>query len=1011
MELSSIPREPLLHILEHLNDDELYILPHLCRRLNQLAIPILLRRQGVSITNTKAAIVRITLSEQRRTLSALRTAFFITSIIRLSCKFTPKDKENPGPETFRNDLREVVSLITRPIPVGFQVLHVELEGAYTFTSPSEERHLCDELFIRPKPCQSMRVSDENGDTRVYCHDPHAPPGALFQRMQALQLSTRLKLSCWGHRSRSSNRHPSFTLNTYQLYHHRQLLPDNLPRTLTALRTVVFLSLQWSGIWGAAWSDILPRIAAAATELRTVAVDPTGIYLYDLVKFISSLPKIEHLLVRSPNDLRGYHEKQLTVSTPPKLPLLTYLSADLAYLPVLLAGNLPKLRDLYILAPIRRGTIFSPNSEKILTEVVSRLEQRDNLWSLEIHLSAFLPDVHAISRNLDDFFRSAVGLGTRSPYAAITDLKIFGVTPLRTRQDYEAFAQVLSQWLRRFPGAQKLSLSGESCIEPSVYPIFLFLHAIHTQAPNIWSVVIQDTFYNVVKTMTEHERTVVPTTRSPTRKLGDLDEDIFYVIFHYLETQELYPLSTLSRNLRAWVLPVYLWRRGYQKPTTAIAVSLTNHTMESLTDLSALILSPIQSISSLSFRISPMARLFVVFEFLRRLLRLVRKLSTIEVVTLDLGVRPYNLMPEPARESAKVVWTELLVSIMNAISEKAKAFNATGQGVFGSLTLPCLGNILDQGPDLPKDRVPPPMKRTLTGFDIECDILRLPALRDWFAVALKDNTKVTRLSLSRLTHVEIPFIEEAACSLPMLRALKMEGYDVLPEDILYILSRFPLLSSLSLEECNYFDPRTMRPGPVIGRKPQLSHLRDLAAPVEYIVFLLERADALPALENIKVTTIAYLGAMFVTNALKTLQTLNDCLDRLHSRGRFPTLAITTGIKPYMQVRGFTDGGWEVIARSTTTLHMEIENGWGIDVLLTTGTFRRFLRPWIGLQHLVMKSSSFPEESGSLEKIVTHLRSAKLCPNLRTVATQTWNGTGYELQLTEVPVRNDSMVSGG
>ncbi|KAF8079274.1 hypothetical protein FPV67DRAFT_1468194 [Lyophyllum atratum] len=343
---------------------------------------------------------------------------------------------------------------------------------------------------------------------------------------------------------------------------------------------------------------------------------------------------------------------------------------------------------------------------------------------------------------------------------------------------------------------------------------------------------------------------------------------------------------------------------------------------------------------------------------------------------------------------------MILSVLNTIARKSTTLSVRGTGVFSFLTLLQLKGDPFQRLDSPKSTAMSP-KHTLSALMIEADIMRLAVFRDWITAVLKDNKTVTCLWLSGVCYVDTYWVPHAINSLPMLTELRIYGSNVLPEEILNAIAQFPLLTHLLLDGCNWKDNQSMKLGVVMGTNPHMPLLRALIAPVEYVAFFLERADALPCLENLTVSIKPSSGPLFVEDTLRSLRYLADRIDRLHrSRSNFPSLSFLARLP--MHLGYMTSVGWEVIPQLTTELIFKVMANFNSFDTSAAEYLRRWLPTWVGLQRLRFEFEG--DEAQLLESVLADLQFAELCPTLRQVVLSGPNGRTHNLGSSPMGVKD-------
>jgi hypothetical protein len=441
--------------------------------------------------------------------------------------------------------------------------------------------------------------------------------------------------------------------------------------------------------------------------------------------------------------------------------------------------------------------------------------------------------------------------------ALTCVDFFSTSRAALRDpNNDLLTLIIPQWLAVFfPGLVQLTFSESGTRINFSGRLYPFLHAIHTQCPRMQTVTLDGESYDVSSFFSEVE--IAPPSAGGLQ-LPDLPDDIFYVIFKHLAPTDIYTLSTLCRRLSLLAIPAYLSRRCTPDSGAGWRLSIRRRNAQAaFTDLSALRrLSSVTSIQCLTINIFTTGSLFIAFNYLQRLQRLITGLPAVEEVRLHFSLT----------SSARIVvddifmerWEMVLGPLLDAIVEKS----CVSLTIIGCQYFRCMHNLPSVYHPMPPEvwrssRLPIP-PNVQYSFKLDSDIfLRSPLLK-WVMSTVK-RLPTTSLCMTRVSSDTFTSIWHIVESLPGLTHLHLAGRPDFADqpwlcweatDVLAVIDKLPLLVSLSLGPF-----LSIAVGEVQSRDtiPQLLHLEMLSAQGEFITLLMQSRDGLPLLRSLTVIT--------------------------------------------------------------------------------------------------------------------------------------------------------------
>ncbi|GLB38999.1 hypothetical protein LshimejAT787_0601610 [Lyophyllum shimeji] len=524
-------------------------------------------------------------------------------------------------------------------------------------------------------------------------------------------------------------------------------------------------------------------------------------------------------------------------------------------PLLAGGNeraLPSLHSLELVLPLE--LYFLKTYKSILSQVVVALEanlRTDSIMpSLIVNFDTeFLwsPIEDCMRYTLDEYLMTAVG--SKTVFELPEEMVITGFSSARFSS--EVVFVLLPRWLGLFKGLKYLTFSSMG-VKPPIYAPARIIRAIHKHCPYIETVTIKGTRHDVTRLL--KEKGPILAAAGQNKKLAD---DVCNFGEHSVSI-------TVQRE-----------KKG---------------ALEVLTDLSSLRpRSAAQPIEHISCRLpSAPCHRFIIYEFFQQFHQVILSLPSVNSVTLDLtGASFIPLTVKSASETCRIHWTVLVISLLQAICARSCTTLTVHGGAFLSeLTLPPPppppllpsadddGNDSDDGndhrsrpqrPQPPWYPLPPPPSQTtahLERLELDSVALSTSPIRYWLYHSIQEQPSGKPLSHLLISHtpsrptpaltLEVPALAHAvfsdltaltlACPAPRATStLTLTTTTLnphadpnaalpLPAYIPAILHALPQLTTLELDG-------TCPAQPIAARPPTMARLKQLAAPAEYIAWLL------------------------------------------------------------------------------------------------------------------------------------------------------------------------------
>ncbi|KAJ7664026.1 hypothetical protein DFH06DRAFT_338083 [Mycena polygramma] len=851
-------------ILQFLEDPELYDLSMTSARMHKPALSMLLCRRGIP---NPADSVDLSLGDTSNTLQVLRVALFLPSIKRLSLRFSPGI--NPGSmvapfppltlgqlqataddlqtEMRRLDrfLRKLESVrditLTLPGSLEWNLRDVTLERGDTsdifswspvvyFLQEIVEKH-CTSLKVMQSPfwTQSRSVARPTNGTSL-----RSIPN-LYKKITKRKLEPHLTaLARWDGVKYRPRKHPPIDTSRITHFHIEStvlLFPGAAGWTFSVLKSSPIVSLRLSGLsidrWD--WDLISSKLVHAVPNLLELDIDDREIEPDCLIWMLNRLSKLTALRVGPRMSVYLTYPRIFPSFGSWYLPAfrsLVKLSAPACYVSLFLMRRnpLPALTSLEI-PSIDISQIATHHHKAMyihLPMIARRLRDLNHVLSpLPVTISlgwrssgTFAP----LSRHVDSSL--ALESQTLDSLREITHVVL---------EEFDCLiaTELICRWLRLFPALQHVQWDGSRRTPAvTIASIPHLAREISRACPTIETLTAQGVPYRISD--------VVPSAIHEDTEISGfllLPTEVLLMIFDPL-LEELFSLSLLCRRLHFLALPLFLERNSITHPSETTLVNMS--TMQGAVVVRALTIALfIPSIKHL-ICVFPSAYIYRCLDSIRRVGRLVKRLTRLENLTLDFApnICLGNYMWDVY--SASRQWQACygaLHDLLSAVEDKSCP------------SLSILGFPAPVASEPPA--LPPPKIRSITDLSIDMD--RSKPFSSWIFQAVQHSLIASlELTITPDTNVEdVPAFPET------LMTLSLTGEYAPRAWVVEYLEKHPGLKILSLA-CGLSRHRHTTGFPEPTRRLRLDHLVNLTAPISYLSHFLHADDPFPALEHLKIS---------------------------------------------------------------------------------------------------------------------------------------------------------------
>ncbi|KAJ6530867.1 hypothetical protein DFH09DRAFT_1184015 [Mycena vulgaris] len=935
--LSSLSDSNTRYIFQFLEDAELYDLSMTSPRMHKLALSVLLARRNIA-NPLDSAVIR--LGDQSNTVQVLRIALFVPSIKHLSIWFSPGVPQWVWPpfppltleqleETATDLFREMVQLrrllkklksvdeITLILPgsLEWNLRNVNLERGSTSDVFSWSPILLCLQEILEKQCISFGVEA----SPFWMHAPLLPRPdntsghrllrKLLKRRRATDMSA---LARWDgskyrpHKSpviHASNHITTFSITTTLLF-----FPGCAGWTFSVLKRSPIVTLHISGlnISRSDWDQVASKLASAVPNLVELDFDDRQISPDCLMWMLNRLSRLTTLTIGRHMSVYLTHPRIFPPFSAwylPEFRCLTKLSAHTSYvslflmrrnpLPALTVLTLPPI-DIYDITTIDHKPfhIHIPGIIRRLRDINHGLSPLPMTISMDGHFSV-------LSRHID----TSLGLdpGALDSLRGITHLVLEGFNSFMD-------AQCLSRWLRLFPSLRSVSwqdLDNERAARANISHL---AREISRACPTVEVITAQGVRYNLASIFIPVEmlgKAVLP--------FCDLPTEVLLLMFDFLNA-ELFWLSLVCRRLHFLALPIFLTRNFIADPCEVALLDIGAMYDPDLVMRALTVALFVPSIKHLVFRFPNPVYIYQHLRSIQRATRLIRKLATVEKISLDFAYNNYRLGPVGQWGGAYKghrIW-EACYSALSDLLNQVHAKLCTSLTVVGS---PATG-----APSVVFIPIPPTAHiSSITTLSVDVD--HSAASYSWWIFMALRHSPITSLHLTVTDSTNLEYIAAASSA---LEVLSIAGHYAPVKGILEYLAKCPRVTTLTLGPALSRDA-SLATLEIEGPRLHLDNLVDLAAPVSYSSYLFHACEHFPALERLRV---------FVDGPEDVGWSLTSLIESV--RERYPSLpaitleimtpAYTASVHRSLTSTSFLGGKWMHAARHIAGLAVQWHPDW-------------------------------------------------------------------------------------
>lgn len=809
-------------IFAHFGDVELHAFSQLCHRTHQLALALYFSRHGISdpVENSEVDLRYSKYSEEGQfdVLCALQIALFVPSIRRLSIFFSETKQLKRYIEKWVSDsetslldpIREPPTLTLSSLQATMERLCGEIRRCHkllekltsvnevTITFPGSLRWNLEEVLrehdddivecspihdfltlVVEKSCSSLRVRG--------AYFPRPAPLPTVQKRKP-QGKNRGKYSYPGTKHALPPSWQALTrsrLTTFHIDSPILLFSMSVQWTLSVIQWSEITSLRLSYLrlsWGA-WVQFTSSVTTAVPELTELALVHCTIFPARIMWLVDHLPNLTSLSIINTDSGEIFLTYPRIITTFsrwifPTYQNLTTLSAPHSYVSAVLAYSdpPPRLKSLKLL-PCHVSHIDKQCKHIFvhMPRIIHHLRERNNTIKPHLVIS-FGWNERSMFNNID----SSLSMDAEAKYALITITHLILETydPL-----VECFGpwtlSVFPRWLAMFPSLQCVSWSGTSPGN-DMENFYRLIRAFSLACPHVETVTVNEEQYTSAVILASMARC---TDSDQGVGFLDLPTDVLLTIFEFLSS-ELFNLSLLCRRLHFLALPIFLSQKGIPDPCTTSRVYVGYGTPE-VDALSGLTISLfVPSIKLLSCSFCGPSYLYLHLDRIRRLTRLIKRLTSVELVSLTFSRNYYR--PQVSSPTARDrLWEQCyshLADLFRAITEKSCTFLLV-KGPPGPveswsysppIPLPCLPSI----ERLSLMECGLPYAKWIFSALKSCRITRLkiagpPDSADW-PESMNDIVPVDVLDLSLYGYDNASDVLKFLCKRPILTSLKLHG---------------------------------------------------------------------------------------------------------------------------------------------------------------------------------------------------------------------------------------------
>ncbi|KAJ6530874.1 hypothetical protein DFH09DRAFT_1184033 [Mycena vulgaris] len=933
--LSSLSDSNTRYIFQFLEDAELYDLSMTSPRMHKLALSVLLARRNIANPLDSAVIH---LGDQSNTVQVLRIALFVPSIKQLSIWFSPgvtqwdlppfppltvEQLEKTATDLFREmvQLRRLlqklksVDEITLILPgsLEWNLRDVNLERGSTSDVFSWSPVLFCLQEILAKQCISFGVEASPFWMHALLPRPDNASGhhllrKLLKRRRAMDMSALARWDGSKYRPHKSpvihagNHITTFSITTTLLF-----FPGCAGWTFSVLKRSPIVTLHISGlnISRSDWDQVASKLAGAVPNLVELDFDDRQISSDCLMWMLNRLSRLTTLTIGRYMSVYLTHPRIFPPFSAwylPEFRCLTKLSAHTSYVSLFLMRRnpLPALTDL-TLPPIDIHQIATTHHKPFyihIPGIIRRLRDINHCLSplpVTISLNYTFP---MLSQHIDASL--ALDPGALDSLREITHLVLEGFNSFTD-------AQCFSRWLRLFPSLRSVSwqdLDNERAARANISHL---AREISRACPAVEVITAQGVRYNLASVFMPVEM-----LGKSVLTLCDLPTEVLLLMFDFLNTG-LFWLSLVCRRLHFLALPIFLTRNFIADPCEVAVLKIGAMYDPDLVMRALTVALFVPSIKHLVFRFPNPEYIYQHLRNIQGATRLIRKLATVEKLSLDFAYNTYRLrdVSWDGAYKERRIW-EACYSALSDLLNDVHAKSCTSLTVVGSPATSDRSMIF----------IPiPPTAHTSSITTLSVDVDHSAASYSWWIFMALRHSPITSL---HLTVTDSTNLESIAAASSALEVLSIDGDYAPAKGILEYLAKCPRVTTLTLGPSLSRDA-SLANLEIEGPRLHFDHLVDLAAPVSYSSYLFHACEHFPALECLRV---------FVDGPEDVGWSLTSLIEGV--RERYPSLpaitleiinlAYTDSVHRSLTSTSFLGGKWMHAARHIAGLAVQWHPGW-------------------------------------------------------------------------------------
>ncbi|KAJ6621526.1 hypothetical protein B0H10DRAFT_2017661 [Mycena sp. CBHHK59/15] len=835
---------PLLRILQHLEDVELYVVSMTGRRWHKLALSELLSRHRIS-DPLETALIH--LGENSISLQALRIALFVPSIRHLSLSFSPGIQPwmvDPYPLTreqlrttaayLRDEMERCMKLLKRlrsvdritvslPGSLEWNLRDVSLERGSTSAGFDWIPILSFFQAIVEKSCTSLEVRNSHfyARGRTFSRSGKEPTYLLRNFINKIgRIRPKADFSALARRDGKkyqANKLPQILrkslgsdLTTFSVNSTVLLFPSIADWTFSVLMhsPLVSLNLSKLSVSEPDWNHIASKLAAAVPNLQELILDDPRISPNCLLWLLNRLSMLTSLSLGSDMVVYLIHPRLFPPFSSwyiPAFRALTKLTASPSYISLFLmrSNPLPILTEVTL--PTYEISRISTAYHKPIFTYIPRLLRRIR----EIKHNIAPPPLtitfggegsnilRSMSRNIDAFL--AIDVKDSDSIREIIHVVLEKFDPQVDSRD-------VARWLRLFPCLRRVSLDGPDGQSADIYRL---AYEISRACPTMETLAVNGVHHDIASVLCSPVASALP-------GFADLPADVLLLIFDFLHL-ELFHLSLLCRRLHFIALPIFLARTNAETVLTALTVSLF-----------------VPSIKHLECVFPDPPHLYMHLDRIRLVTRLVNKLMTVEKVSLSFTFNTYQLRNVGQEYKEQLMWKtchSALEDLLAAVTSKSCT-----SLIFHGFPVPVGATYVAAPPSLCNPSI------SILSLDVDYP----GSYSSWILEALKT---CPIISLD-LTITGATSQQDVVCFLPSVANLSLHGSLAPRGQILDLLHKHPDVKTLNL--AGELSIHNTAGNPLIeGPHLEFNNLVTLAAPPSYISYFLMFCAPFPRLENLRI----------------------------------------------------------------------------------------------------------------------------------------------------------------